>query len=82
MYKTIFFFFCAFCGSKINKMKSIVNLIIFAGMLSAHLFAQPLTHVTGLPDGFASLNGGVTGGVGGPVVTLTNEGKTSLKINR
>jgi pectate lyase len=33
--------------------------------------AQPLTQVYGLPEGFASLNGGVTGGEGGSVVTVT-----------
>jgi pectate lyase len=35
--------------------------------------AQSLTNVTGTPEGFASLNGGVTGGQGGTVLTVTNE---------
>lgn len=49
------------------------SLIIFFTFCSVLIYAQPLTNVIGLPEGFASLNGGVTGGEGGPIVTVTNE---------
>lgn len=39
--------------------------------ISSYTSSQTLTHVVGLPEGFASMNGGVTGGEGGPVVTVT-----------
>lgn len=48
------------------------SLILSFIIISAFLHAQPLTNVIGLPEGFASLNGGVTGGEGGPIVTVTN----------
>ena len=50
--------------------KSLTILFVFFSVL---LYSQSLTHVIGLPEGFASLNGGVTGGEGGPIVTVTNE---------
>jgi pectate lyase len=46
-----------------------ISTLFIAGLLNA----QPLTNVIGLPEGFASLNGGVTGGEGGQIVTVTNE---------
>lgn len=46
---------------------------IFFIIISLFSYSQTLTNVIGLPEGFASLNGGVTGGQGGPVVTVTNE---------
>lgn len=49
--------------------------------ISAFLSAQTLTHVIGKPEGFASLNGGVTGGEGGPIVTVTNEAELKAAVD-
>lgn len=49
------------------------SFTIFFIIISLFSYSQTLTNVIGLPEGFASLNGGVTGGQGGPVVTVTNE---------
>jgi len=51
-------------------MKRLTTFLLIP-FLTLSLNSQPLTHVKGLPEGFASLNGGVTGGEGGPVVTVT-----------
>lgn len=45
-----------------------ITLFIFPAFCG--VFAQSLTNVIGRPEGFASMNGGVTGGEGGPVVTV------------
>jgi pectate lyase len=52
-------------------MRKLLTIILGVFCFSA-INSQTLTHVVGLPEGFASLNGGVTGGEGGPVVTVTN----------
>ena len=46
-------------------------LLLFSLAVIFNVSAQTLTNVIGKPEGFASLNGGVTGGEGGPVVTVT-----------
>lgn len=51
-------------------MKKLI-LIIFIIFLGFKVHAQ-LTNVIGFPEGFASLNGGITGGEGGQIVTVTN----------
>lgn len=43
--------------------------------------AQTLTHVMGSPTGFASMNGGTTGGEGGPVVTVTNQDELKAAVD-
>jgi pectate lyase len=58
--------------------KSLFILFLFS---TALLMAQPLTHVIGLPEGFASMNGGVTGGEGGPVVTVTTEDELKAAVD-
>lgn len=57
------------------------SLILFLTFCSIFLNAQPLTHVIGLPEGFASLNGGVTGGEGGPIVTVTNADELKAAVD-
>lgn len=52
-----------------SVMKKSTLFILF--FCSVFLNAQKLTNVIGLPEGFASMNGGVTGGEGGPVITVT-----------
>lgn len=52
-------------------MKKTICFLLLATFTAVS--AQTLTHVIGQPEGFASLNGGVTGGEGGPVVTVATE---------
>lgn len=61
-------------------MKKAINIFI-ASILSISLSAQSLTHVIGQPTGFASMNGGTTGGEGGPVVTVTNEAELKAAVD-
>lgn len=56
-------------------------LFILSTLCVTIVGAQSLTHVIGLPEGFASLNGGVTGGEGGPVVTVTNEEELKAAVD-
>ena len=62
-------------------MKNVVILIIIAIVLTVNVFAQSLTHVIGRPTGFASMNGGTTGGEGGPIVTVTNEAELKAAVD-
>jgi len=50
--------------------KSILYVLIFNLILPP---VYSLTNVVGLPEGFVTLNGGVTGGEGGTVLTVTNQ---------
>ncbi len=61
-------------------MKKITTLLLIS-ILTLSVNSQPLTHVKGLPEGFASLNGGVTGGQGGPIVTVTNEAELKAAVD-
>ena len=54
-------------------MKQILKLLVLLFVVASQSTSQQLTHVIGQPIGFASPNGGVTGGEGGTVVTVTNE---------
>lgn len=56
-------------------------LFILSIICATIVCAQSLTHVIGLPEGFASLNGGVTGGEGGPMVTVTNENELKAAVD-
>lgn len=56
-------------------------LFILSIICATIVSAQSLTHVIGLPEGFASMNGGVTGGEGGPVVTITNEEELKAAVD-
>ena len=55
-------------------------LLLFPFFVSS-LYAQPLSHVFGLPEGFASMNGGVSGGEGGSVVTVTNAEELAAAVD-
>jgi pectate lyase len=57
------------------------TLIAFIICLTPLVSAQSLTSVIGLPEGFASMNGGVTGGQGGPVVTVTTAEELSAAVD-
>jgi len=56
-------------------------LVFVASLLSCYLRAQSLTHVIGRPTGFASMNGGTTGGEGGPIVTVTSEAELKSAVD-
>lgn len=58
-----------------------LSTIILITLFSINLSSQPLTHVKGLPEGFASLNGGVTGGEGGSVVTVTTDDELKAAVD-
>ena len=55
--------------------------ILFLFYCNSIFYAQQLTHVIGYPEGFASLNGGVTGGEGGPIVTVTNADELKAAVD-
>lgn len=61
-------------------MKKSITLFI-AVILLTSVAAQSLTHVIGQPTGFASMNGGTTGGEGGPVVTVTNADELKAAVD-
>lgn len=58
-----------------------LSTIILITLIYFNMYSQPLTHVKGLPEGFASLNGGVTGGEGGPVVTVTSADELKAAVD-
>lgn len=62
-------------------MKQILKLLVLLFVVASQSTAQQLTHVIGQPIGFASLNGGVTGGEGGTVVTVTNEAELKAAVD-
>ncbi len=49
--------------------------------VAVFLSAQTLTHVIGQPEGFVTLNGGVTGGEGGPVIIVTNAAELRAAVD-
>ncbi len=57
------------------------SLFVLYVLCATLLHAQPLSNVIGLPEGFASMNGGVTGGEGGPVVTVTTEDELKAAVD-
>ncbi|MGC3979267.1 MAG: T9SS type A sorting domain-containing protein [Paludibacteraceae bacterium] len=66
------------------KTHKIILLILSVLFVAGNIYAQrQLTNVIGYPEGFASLNGGITGGEGGQIVTVTNadELKTAVDSN-
>jgi pectate lyase/fibronectin type 3 domain-containing protein len=56
-----------------QSMKIIVFALIALTLTASAAFAV---------DGFASMNGGTTGGAGGPTVTVTNEADLAYYVNR
>jgi len=61
-------------------MKCILPLVTFFLLILGSFSYGQLSHVLGQPEGFVTLNGGVKGGEGGPVIHITNaeELKTNL----
>lgn len=62
-------------------MKQMLKVFILLFVIVYQSAAQQLTHVIGQPIGFASLNGGVTGGEGGTIVTVTNEAELKAAVD-
>lgn len=52
-------------------MKILLSLVLVFISFQITLLAQS-DHISGVPEGFATLNGGVSGGKGGEIVTVTN----------
>lgn len=61
-------------------MKKIFILFVLVNF-AVIIPAQSLTHVIGQPTGFASLNGGTTGGEGGNIVTVTNASELKAAVD-
>lgn len=62
-------------------MKIRIYLTLVCTLFSSTLACAQLTHVIGSPTGFASMNGGTTGGEGGPIVTVTNEAELKAAVD-
>lgn len=62
------------------KTHNIFFFFLFV-LVNLSLYGQNLTNIAGYPEGFASLNGGITGGEGGQTVTVTNADELKAAVD-